>query len=459
MAMTTRFAFYDYMSEELFTPMGTAHPCWMPEWFQLSEWMVYLCCFVLFWAGIICSAGGIGGGGVYVTVLMVAGGLPIADAVPLSKAIVFSGSMSTLFLNLRKSFGSGNTKTLIDYNICRLVVPGALVGTLFGVLLNNVLPGWVIGLLLVLILIFISSMTSRTLFQQWKEEKAQAKSPDEAPEASTPAPPPPAAAPEPAANTGEPAATQGKKSMRSKSTAMDMIVWFLCLFMVIFFGVLRFHTGRCQQAVLANEIEERCNHRIFGYLGHGTMQRWMQNESSALVVRIVAYVVPICTCFLAIGLYSVRLMAYEAYSFVETQKYVIMAIITGTLAGLLGIGGGLIFSPFFLVVGIEPAIAVATSSTCVIFTSSSTTLQYLLTDRIIISLVIIYGIVNLAAAYLGTKAVHYLQDNFGCRKSYISAIVLVGVLLSTVLAIIKFIQVLVMGPQHHPSSHVIGRMH
>ncbi len=38
---------------------------------------------------------------------------------------------------------------------------------------------------------------------------------------------------------------------------------------------------------------------------------------------------------------------------------------------------GLIFSPYFLLMGIEPATAVATSSTCVIFTSSSTTFQLL----------------------------------------------------------------------------------
>ena len=57
--------------------------------------------------------------GIYVTVLMVAGGLqtlhslrrrcaaavpglPVRDAVPLSKAVVFIGSISSLFLNLRQ---------------------------------------------------------------------------------------------------------------------------------------------------------------------------------------------------------------------------------------------------------------------------------------------------------------------------------------------------------------------
>merc|ERR1719276_63545 len=114
-----------------------------------------------------------------------------------------------------------------------------------------------------------------------------------------------------------------------------------------------------------------------------------------------------------------------------------MAIITGALAGLVGIGGGLIFAPFFLGMGVEPSIAVATSSTCVIFTSSSTTLQYLLTDRIVMTLALAYGIVNLVASYVGTSFVHWLQDNYGTRKSYITGIVGLGVAISAGLSVTK----------------------
>ena len=60
-------------------------------------------------AGVLCAAGGIGGGGIYVTVLMVAGGLRVRDAVPLSKSVVFIGSIASLILNLRR---------LVDTNVC-----------------------------------------------------------------------------------------------------------------------------------------------------------------------------------------------------------------------------------------------------------------------------------------------------------------------------------------------------
>ena len=50
----------------------------------------------------------------------------------------------------------------------------------------------------------------------------------------------------------------------------------------------------------------------------------------------------------------------------------------GVLAGLLGIGGGLVKGPLPLELGMRPQAAAATSGFMVLFTASSTTLQFLL---------------------------------------------------------------------------------
>merc|ERR1719160_1135117 len=112
-----------------------------------------------------------------------------------------------------------------------------------------------------------------------------------------------------------------------------------------------------------------------------------------------------------IGFHFARHMEVErGWEKSKIWMYQVMALITGTLAGLVGIGGGLIFSPFLLMTGIEPSVAVASSATCVIFTSSSTTIQYLLIDRVRMVLALIYGLVNMGASYVGTKCVHFMQD-------------------------------------------------
>merc|ERR1712113_271594 len=72
----------------------------------------------------------------------------------------------------------------------------------------------------------------------------------------------------------------------------------------------------------------------------------------------------------------------DSYHWMVTCIYVLMSTLTGLLAGLVGIGGGLIFSPFFIQMGIDPHVAVASSATCVIFTSASTSFQYIFTDRV-----------------------------------------------------------------------------
>lgn len=48
------------------------------------------------------------------------------------------------------------------------------------------------------------------------------------------------------------------------------------------------------------------------------------------------------------------------------------------MAGLLGIGGGLILGPLLLELGLHPVVSTATSNFLVLFTSSSTSIQFIL---------------------------------------------------------------------------------
>merc|ERR1719373_641238 len=134
----------------------------------------------------------------------------------------------------------------------------------------------------------------------------------------------------------------------------------------------------------------------------------MSSARTGEAVMTFTLVLPLAICTMVMASSGLNCVLYDRWEWRTVAKYQVMGVITGCLAGLVGIGGGLIFSPFFLIMGVDPAVAVATSSTCVIFTSSSTTLQYMLTDRIVMSLTVVYGIVNLIASYGGTAFVHFL---------------------------------------------------
>jgi len=443
-------------------PSGASkHPFWKPEWGHLWRLEVIVCSIALFLSGILCSAGGIGGGGIYVTVLMVFGQLSVVDAVPLSKAVVFLGSISSLVLNMRKNFvSSSSTRTLIDFNLCRLVVPSALLGTYAGVFFNWLMPGWIIVLLLTTILCIMTATVGHTAMRQHAEEHntsslvpassevAAAKSGDAQAQPAMQAPPAETAlaAPSVCANgtsdSGNGCETPSVCSkLRSRLTLRDVLLAFSMEFVVISCSVLHFHAESCRRTLGTRGEDAACNHPIIGFLGRGTMRTLMQNHTSAAAMLNLTMLIPAGVCTLVLTGYTIALVKHEGWHVGEAMCYHGMAIVTGALAGLVGIGGGLIFAPFFLGMGIEPSVAVATSSTCVIFTSSSTTLQYLLTDRIIMSLTFMYGTINLLASYSGTSLVHYLQDTLHTRRSYISLIVGAGVLISAVLSLCKLISV------------------
>lgn len=63
----------------------------------------------------------------------------------------------------------------------------------------------------------------------------------------------------------------------------------------------------------------------------------------------------------------------------NTQLFIklsVIALVTGVLSALLGIGGGLLLAPALLDLGVHPEVVSATTTFVILFTSSSTTLQF-----------------------------------------------------------------------------------
>lgn len=409
---------------------------------------VVWCGIALFLAGILCSAGGIGGGGVYVPVLMVFGLLSPKDSVPLSKAIVFFGATVTLVMNLRRG---GLVSKPFDHEICCLVIPASLIGTLLGVVLNRQTSDFAIVLLLSVLL---SGMTVKMFYEAYKsytEEEGLGASTHLEPGPFVPYDSTTESGAEGGggggggdggsrAHRGEAAVPSSHDTSKSVKS-MEVYVALFMLFIVIVCGVTRYHAGQCLQRMRAEDSLEadakECHHPATMIWGSSGLRSWMRDDGTAENFLVVMMAFPVAVCLLVVALSSRSLLQDGNWQPSQVLTYVSVGTMTGVLAGLVGIGGGLVFAPFFIVMGVEPAIAVATSSTCVMFTSSSTALQYLLTDRIILSLAIIYGIINVVASFLGTKLVHCLHDNFATRKSYIILIVAAGVSLSACLSFVK----------------------
>lgn len=90
----------------------------------------------------------------------------------------------------------------------------------------------------------------------------------------------------------------------------------------------------------------------------------------------------------------------------NTLMYPLICIFAGLAAGLLGIGASMVQSPMMLEMGILPEISSATAMLMVLFTSSSTAVQFLLLGTLRFDYALWYGSVGM----LGAIAGQYVSD-------------------------------------------------
>lgn len=88
------------------------------------------------------------------------------------------------------------------------------------------------------------------------------------------------------------------------------------------------------------------------------------------------------------------------------------------MAGLLGIGGGLILGPLLLELGLHPIVSTATSNFLVLFTSSSTSIQFILLGMMNVEYGIACTLASSIGSYMGTVLIQRLIAKTK-RNSYI----------------------------------------
>jgi uncharacterized membrane protein YfcA len=378
---------------------------------------------MLLFFGTIASMGGIGGGAMVVTIFMVFDGLSPHYAIPLSKAVVFCGTIFSTILNVFSKSKEAKEKdtSLIDADVVAVVVPGALSGTIIGVTANRMTPAVVLLVILLLSLIFTSLLCAKRLLEQRREELDQerrADAPEETASVTTQVEEPPT-------------------TLTEHSVTLFLLVGLEII--TIAGGTLTRLSLDCMED-LSGPDKKYCDSKvlrgIFGSAHDHEEHGFLKSGGKALFWAIL----PGFLSFLFSGLLLFAIFQNDRLTRRHTTGTLLgysgIGFIAGILAGLVGVGGGLIFAPAFLGMGLDSSITVATSTFCVLFTSSSTTSQYLLLGRIILSLVPVYAITNIVASLCGTSLV-LLFDTYKMPKSLVTAVVLVAVATSAIFSCVK----------------------
>ncbi|KAF8391466.1 hypothetical protein HHK36_023771 [Tetracentron sinense] len=139
---------------------------------EIHTIMAGVLCFV---AASISSAGGVGGGGLFVPILNIVAGLDLKTASSFSAFMVTGGSLANVIYNLSIKNPKFGGKTLIDYDIALLSEPCMLLGVSVGVICNFVFPEWLITILFAVFLGFSTFKTCKTGLLYWKSESEEVR--------------------------------------------------------------------------------------------------------------------------------------------------------------------------------------------------------------------------------------------------------------------------------------------
>ncbi|XP_004145090.1 sulfite exporter TauE/SafE family protein 5 [Cucumis sativus] len=365
-------------------------------------------------AGVLCfiaaslsSAGGIGGGGLYLPILTIVAGVDLKTASSLTACMVTGGSIANVLSNF---FSKSGGKCLINFDIALLTEPCMLLGVSIGVICNLSFPEWVTTILFAIFLAWSTLKTCKSGMVYWERESEGlmnngCKLEDGLQNENE-------------AKLVEEPLLPTQENCRSRFPSMKLgalvLVWF-------------------------------CFYLIYLLRGDQDGRGLLPIETCGTGYWILSSVqVPVAIAFTLWILYkqkspqsedSSQKELEEARPVVEPSKkliFPVMAFLAGILGGMFGIGGGMLISPFLLQVGIVPEKTAATCSFMVFFSATMSAGQYLLLGMEHAEIAIIFAIICFIASVLGLVVVQKAIRDHG-RASVIIFSVSIVMALSTVL--------------------------
>jgi uncharacterized membrane protein YfcA len=355
-----------------------------------------------FLAALISSAGGIGGGGLFIPIMTIVAGFDLKTASSFSAFMVTGGSIANVISNL---FGG---KALLDYDLALLLEPCMLLGVSIGVICNRVLPEWLITVLFAVFLAWSSLKTCRNGVKFWKIESEVARGKAHA-------------RPEKGEGETEEDSKRAPLLEAQENRSKPKVPWTklgtLIVVWASFFIVYLLRGNKDGKGIITIKP---CG-----------VEYWI----------LLSLQIPLALIFTKLALSrSDRERSSGNQKNQETTRldpstrlmFPVMSFLAGLLGGIFGIGGGMLISPLLLQAGIPPQITAATTSFMVFFSATMSAVQYLLLGMQNTEAAYLFALICFVASLLGLVLVQKAVAQFG-RASIIVFSVGTVMSLSTVL--------------------------
>jgi uncharacterized membrane protein YfcA len=388
------------------------------------------------------NAGGIGGGGLLIPLLILVLNFYTGEAIPISKLMIFSGAVTSFILGFRQKHPFRESIT-IDYNIPLLLVPMLLFGTMVGVTLNKVTPPWLILVNLTLILVINTYKTMKKGVELYKKENdtrvvsSDVEMKTGVPKGST-------------SFDYNVLAENEENKRNSINNSMDSKKVTVVETKSDFTSNPNISSLKEEELKDMNKLPmNKIGYMLLSYLIMLVITLLKGSNYSESIIQIKSCSFPywlLYITYLPIALFLTYKMStiilaeynyrisinypYNKHDVVWCNKifikYPIYSFVSGVMAGMLGIGGGLILGPLLLELGLHPLVSTATSNFLVLFTSSSTSFQFIIFGMMNYDFGLACTICASVGSFVGTLIIQRIVERTK-RVSFI-VIVLGGVL-------------------------------
>lgn len=341
--------------------------------------------------GSLAAGAGIGGGGLFVPIYWLVLGVGPKGAVPLSGATILGGAIGN-FVSIGWQKHPKANRPLIDYEAAVFTQPGELLGVVFGVLLNIILPQIAIVALLAIVLSYNARRTLKKAFATRAKEDKQMT---------------------------EQAASRITESPRRQGSAR---------------GSDELEGGKLTQEIEMVDMVEQSRKPD----EEKELREVLKDEATQFPIWVYATLIPMTAYLVVYKMLSIRLfhtcktwegrnrggeprgwargvywlwywtpiIVYPSFwviiariiykrsyrrnncpGYVKLEndlvwdepfmrKFPAYALTAGCLSGLLGIGGGMILGPIFMAVDMEPRCATSASAFSILWTAGSGTILW-----------------------------------------------------------------------------------
>ncbi|KAG7340326.1 sulfite exporter TauE/SafE [Nitzschia inconspicua] len=387
------------------------------------QWRDYLGFGVAVVGLMLAAGGGIGGGGILVPTYILVLDFPVKRAISLASVTVLGGAIANNLLNARKRHPDHKHRSVIDWELILQLEPMTIAGTILGTLLNKALP----ALLLVILMVALLSFTAhKTLTKANELNKKENEAAARVQEGGSGGETKPLIGDNSKTLDIERQETQQESEASASFTRAAVLSATKLAVLFAFITALNLLTGAQGGETGGPVASSNCGPLCF----------WSAEAIMIIVIAIFA-IVERHSLLQKIET-GVPINSEIAWTKENTIKYPCYSIGAGLVAGLFGVGGGIIQGPLMLALGVHPAVASASSACMILFTSLTATLSFVAFGILVPDYAMFCMLVGFISTVLGQLGMSVLLKRYQ-RNSYIAYCIGLVVAISAVAMVIESI--------------------